>query len=58
MQWKPDLVQDIFLYGVVVPVLPFALESRIGVAHDRIQYWVSISLSVYGAALLAGSRKS
>ncbi|KAF4997631.1 hypothetical protein FDECE_12024 [Fusarium decemcellulare] len=46
---------DIFLYGVIVPVLPFSLETRVGVSTGRIQYWVSIALAVYGAALLGGS---
>ncbi|KAM5345495.1 hypothetical protein ACJ41O_011357 [Fusarium nematophilum] len=46
---------DIFLYGVIVPVLPFSLETRVGISTDRIQYWVSMALAVYGAALLAGS---
>ncbi|CAM1502870.1 Fc.00g076460.m01.CDS01 [Cosmosporella sp. VM-42] len=46
---------DIFLYGVIVPVLPFSLENRVGVAADKVQYWVSISLAVFGAALLASS---
>ncbi|KAJ4162505.1 hypothetical protein NW754_013933 [Fusarium falciforme] len=47
---------DIFLYGVIVPVLPFSLENRVGISTDRVQYWVSIALAVYGAALLGGSR--
>ncbi|KAF4983875.1 hypothetical protein FZEAL_816 [Fusarium zealandicum] len=46
---------DIFLYGVIVPILPFSLEDRIGVSSDRVQYWVSIALAVFGAALLAAS---
>ncbi|KAM0243012.1 hypothetical protein ACHAP5_006973 [Fusarium lateritium] len=46
---------DIFLYGVIVPILPFSLEDRIGVDTDKVQYWVSIALAVFGAALLAGS---
>lgn len=46
-----------FLYSVVVPVLPFALTSRAGVAEDDLQQWTSIFLSVYGAALAIGSRK-
>jgi hypothetical protein len=45
------------LYGVIVPILPFSLEDRIGVDTDKVQYWVSIALAVFGAALLAGSRK-
>ena len=42
---------DLFLYGVVVPVLPFALHNRANVADDEVQKWVSILLAVYGAAL-------
>ena len=46
---------DIFLYAVIVPVIPFALRTRVGVAEEDVQHWVSVLLAVYGAALLAGS---
>jgi MFS family permease len=46
---------DIFLYGVIVPVIPFALSSRAGVAKASVQSWVSVLLAVYGAALLVSS---
>ncbi|CAD6440347.1 c0c59c18-4149-4ee3-8936-c40daf1feff5 [Sclerotinia trifoliorum] len=46
---------DIFLYGIIVPVVPFSLTSRAGVPEASVQSWVSILLAVYGAALLAGS---
>ncbi|KAG9229558.1 hypothetical protein BJ875DRAFT_341633, partial [Amylocarpus encephaloides] len=46
---------DIFLYGIIVPVIPFALSERSGVAEDQVQKWVSVLLSVYGGALLVGS---
>lgn len=46
---------DIFTYGLVVPVLPFALEERVNINPDDIQSWVSILLAVYGAALLTAS---
>ncbi|RGP80260.1 hypothetical protein FLONG3_1632 [Fusarium longipes] len=46
---------DIFLYGVIVPILPFSFEERVGIRPDKVQYWVSIALAVFGAALLAGS---
>ncbi|KAL2070568.1 hypothetical protein VTL71DRAFT_13594 [Oculimacula yallundae] len=46
---------DIFLYSVVVPVLPFALTVRAGVKEEDVQRWTSIFLSVYGAALAFGS---
>lgn len=43
---------DIFVYGIIVPVIPFALTQRAGVPESDIQYWTSILLAVYGAALL------
>ena len=46
---------DIFLYAVIVPVFPFSLVDRIGVAEDKVQHWMSILLSVYGAALLVSA---
>jgi MFS family permease len=46
---------DMFLYGVIVPVIPFAISSRADVAESDVQFWVSVLLAVYGAALLAGS---
>ena len=46
---------DIFLYGIIVPVIPFALTNRIGVEQKDVQHWVSILLAVYGASLLAAS---
>lgn len=46
---------DIFLYAVIVPVIPFALRTRVGIPEEDIQHWVSVLLAVYGAALLVGS---
>lgn len=43
---------DIFLYAVIVPVFPFSLVRRIGVPEEDVQHWLSVLLSVYGAALL------
>lgn len=39
-------------------MLPFALTVRAGVEEKDVQKWTSIFLSVYGAALAIGSRKS
>ena len=44
-----------FLYGVIVPVIPFAIRSRSNVEENRVQYWVSVLVAVYGASLLAFS---
>ncbi|KAF2032926.1 MFS transporter-like protein [Setomelanomma holmii] len=46
---------DMFLYGVIVPVIPFALTTRSHVERDRVQYWVSVLIAIYGASLLAFS---
>ncbi|KUJ18070.1 MFS transporter-like protein [Mollisia scopiformis] len=43
---------DIFLYGAIVPVIPFAIQSRAGVEQSSVQSYVSILLACYGAALL------
>ena len=44
-----------FLYTIVVPVLPFALDARAGTKQEDTQHWVSILLAAYGAALFFGS---
>jgi MFS family permease len=44
-----------FLYGVIVPVIPFAIQSRSHVEESRVQYWVSVLVAIYGASLLAFS---
>ncbi|KAH7357555.1 MFS transporter-like protein [Pyrenochaeta sp. MPI-SDFR-AT-0127] len=46
---------DMFLYGVIVPVIPFAIQARSHVESDRVQYWVSVLVAIYGASLLAFS---
>ncbi|MCJ1464934.1 hypothetical protein MMC07_003549 [Pseudocyphellaria aurata] len=46
---------DLFLYSVIVPVIPFALTSRAGVAKKDVQHWVSVLLALYGGALVAGA---
>jgi len=44
-----------FLYGIIVPVIPFAIQTRSHVEESRVQYWVSVLVAIYGAALLAFS---
>ncbi|KAJ6028079.1 hypothetical protein N7540_003655 [Penicillium herquei] len=44
-----------FIYSVIVPIFPFSLVTRLNVTDDRVQHWVSVLLSVYGAALLTGA---
>lgn len=46
---------DILLYGTIVPVIPFALTSRVGVDEDSVQTWNAILLACYTIALFVGS---
>lgn len=46
---------DILLYGIIVPVIPFALTSRVGVDEDSVQRWNAILLACYTIALFVGS---
>lgn len=46
---------DILLYGIIVPVLPFALTDRVGIPSSDIQTWNAILLACYTIALFIGS---
>ncbi|KAE9993815.1 hypothetical protein EG327_003065 [Venturia inaequalis] len=51
-----NVFTDIFLYALIVPVIPFALKNRAHIENeDAIQSWVSILIAVYGGALAAFS---
>ena len=38
-----------------MPVVPFALLSRVNISNNNVQHWVSILLAVYSVGLLVGS---
>jgi MFS family permease len=44
------LFTDFFLYALVVPLLPFILQDRIGLPHTRIQSATSLLLACYAGA--------
>jgi MFS family permease len=46
---------DLFLYGLIVPVLPFMLKERVNLPDSQIQSTVSNLLAVYAAASVAAS---
>ena len=46
---------DIFLYGIIVPVIPFALLTRVHIPEDHVQHWVSVLFAIYAAAFVAFS---
>ena len=47
-----SLFTDLFLYGLIVPLLPFILRDRLQIRPDRIQIHVSGLLAAYAAASL------
>lgn len=46
---------DIFLYGVIVPVMPFSFTERMGVDKSDTENKMSQSLGVYSAGLIVAS---
>ncbi|KAL8645484.1 MAG: hypothetical protein Q9226_007280 [Calogaya cf. arnoldii] len=44
------LFTDLFLYGLVVPILPFILRDRVSIPEDQIQTYVSAMLAAYAGA--------
>lgn len=46
---------DLCLYALIVPVLPFMLQDRVGLPDDQIQSTVSTLLACYAAASVAAS---
>jgi MFS family permease len=46
---------DIFLYGLIVPVIPYSITVQAGIAEDRVQQWTAILLACYNATLFVGS---
>ena len=48
---------DVLLQNLVVPVLPYALKERVGLADEAdVQWWNSLLLAAFGAAFMLGSR--
>ncbi|KAH8589822.1 major facilitator superfamily domain-containing protein [Bisporella sp. PMI_857] len=47
------LFTDLFLYGLIVPVLPFMLVDRVGLPPDQVQGHVSSLLAAYAGASVA-----
>ena len=46
---------DALFYGLIVPVLPFALCDRIHVPDDQVQQWNSILLGTFSLAIAVTS---
>lgn len=49
---------DVLLQNLVVPVLPYALEERVGLQNAvDVQWWNSVLLAAFGGAFMLGSCK-
>lgn len=46
---------DIFLYTIVVPVVPFAFQEKFDIPKSEIQTWTTIALALYSAGLIVGA---
>lgn len=46
---------DIFLYGLIVPVIPYSITVQAGIPEDKLQQWTAILLACYNATLFVGS---
>lgn len=46
---------DLLIYGIIVPVMPYALTTRVGIPEDSVQTWNAILLACYTIALFIGS---
>lgn len=44
------LFTDLFLYGLVVPILPYMLQDRVGIPEDQVQSNVDGLLTAYAGA--------
>lgn len=44
------LFTDLFLYGLVVPILPFILTDRLNIPHSELQTYTSLLLACYAGA--------
>jgi MFS family permease len=44
------LFTDLFLYGLIVPVLPFMLRERVGIPQQEVQSYVSGMLAAYAGS--------
>lgn len=49
---------DQFLFAAIVPVAPFALQQQLRIPEDRVQFWITILLGVFGIACFLTSGKS
>ncbi|KAK3372355.1 major facilitator superfamily domain-containing protein [Podospora didyma] len=46
---------DVFLSGLLIPLIPSIIEERVQVPHEQVQVWTSVLISAYGGAFVAVS---
>ena len=48
---------DSYLYGLIVPILPFVLVEFPHLDESHVQRWIGLLLAAYGAGLVIGARE-
>lgn len=46
---------DVFVYAIIVPVVPFSFVERMGIDSDNAQSEISKALSIYSVGIIVGS---
>ncbi|KAI9369318.1 major facilitator superfamily domain-containing protein [Aspergillus egyptiacus] len=46
---------DVFIFGMIIPILPEVLKTRVSTPEDELQKWMSILLAAFGGALFISS---
>ncbi|GKZ34894.1 hypothetical protein AbraIFM66950_005291 [Aspergillus brasiliensis] len=46
---------DVFIYGMIIPILPIVLKTRVIVPENDLQKWMSIMLAAFGGGIFFGS---
>ncbi|OJI99189.1 hypothetical protein ASPVEDRAFT_506170 [Aspergillus versicolor CBS 583.65] len=46
---------DVFIYGMIIPILPEVLQTRVSIPEEELQKWMSILLAAFGGAIFIGS---
>ncbi len=48
---------DSYLYGLIIPILPFVLVEFPHLDESHVQRWIGLLLAAYGAGLIIGARE-
>ncbi|KAK3330703.1 major facilitator superfamily domain-containing protein [Apodospora peruviana] len=46
---------DVFLSGLIVPLIPTLIQNQTEIPHEQVQIWTSVLVAAYGGAFVAAS---